>query len=165
MKWVFVLCILLLFTGFCCTPGTPEQPAFQLKNKEAASQESGKATDTSIPRDPLPKETGNTISGKAVYDTELYRGPATEGHFTLTLHKTGRLNGTLSFADRSFCLTGIKEGDRLRLWASREADDVLGAQRGFLFGSAQNGGYEGVFALSGNGGEPRLGGTWSATAD
>lgn len=165
MKWAFVLCVPLVISGVCCSPGNPEQPAAEAKNEEAAKQGYGEATEISKHREPLPEDVGDAIIGKAVCDTKLQNGPSGEGRLSLILHKTGNLNGTLSFTNNSFSLTGIKEGDHLRIWASVEGDDALGVRHGFLFGSAQNGDYEGFFALSGNGGEPRLEGAWSASAE
>ncbi len=165
MKCVALLCLLVGFSDLGCSSGQSEQPVVQVKNKEAARGGMGEATNR-LPRgEQPPAEVGNGIRGKAMCETELQPGQAGEGQVALRLHKTGSINGTLSFSNRSFSLNGIKDGDTLRLWASAKGDDAVGVHRGFLFGRAQNGGYGGIFAISGNGGEPRVGGTWSAVAD
>ncbi|MCP4197167.1 MAG: hypothetical protein GY762_08455 [Proteobacteria bacterium] len=166
MKYVSVSWVLLVLSGVCCTPTEPEQPAVEIKPRLAAANPgSGESADMSKP-DESPTSAGeNIITGKARYDAELGDDQPEEGRVVLLVRENGTVKGTLSLSSVSVALSGIKEGDNVRVWASPIGDSPDGMRRGFLFGRTQKGRYEGFFAISGNGGEPSLEGTWFATGE
>jgi hypothetical protein len=166
MKCAPVLFALIVFSSVCCTSAEPEQHAVENTDQVGVGTPvSSEPVDTSKHDQPPIPDDENTITGEAVYETGLGDDQPERGRVVLSIRENGAITGTLSFSNFSVALSGIEEGDSARVWASPTGDRVDGTHRGFLFGQVQNGRYQGFFAISGNGGDPRLEGTWFASGE
>ncbi|MCP4606675.1 MAG: hypothetical protein GY847_40235 [Proteobacteria bacterium] len=162
MKSASFLIVSAILVLTSCGRGESEPGAASLGKKPGAALEAKTdAPSTEKPVQKPKKDKAATISGKAVLDAEPDAGSAPEGKVSLTLGDGDELKGSLKFASNSLVLSGVKQGDNLRLWAAHNSENPDEVRRGYLFARAGKGGYEGVFAISGNGGKPAIKGKWS----
>jgi len=102
------------------------------------------------------------ISGRAVVAAD--GGTAGEGEVSLRIGADGAVAGSISVGGERHSFVGVLDEGMLRCWIAGGEGDPERVRRGFLVGREKGGEYEGSFAISGNGGEPVIEGTWSAAA-
>jgi|GEM_PF-6324373 len=73
-----------------------------------------------------------------------------------------QVRGTLTLAGKPLSVHGIKRGENLRLWVLGDEGDPAIVRRGYLLGYLKGDKVRGSFAISGNGGEPAIKGTWAS---
>jgi hypothetical protein len=81
---------------------------------------------------------------------------------TLRLEGEEQVSGELRLPGNPMELFGFRREGHIRLWALGKSDKAEDVQRGYLFGTIEGEQAKGSFAVSGNGGEPVLQGTWSS---
>jgi hypothetical protein len=102
-----------------------------------------------------------TIEAKAV--TEPAEGAEPQSlEVVLELMPDDQVKGTLSMAGSALSVLGVKQGDQLRLWVNGDAGDTAKVRRGYLVGTLEGDAVKGAFAISGNGGESAVKGTWAS---
>ena len=80
---------------------------------------------------------------------------------TLNLEENQRVSGVFRLPGNALDLYGFQKDGNLRLWISGKAGQE-NIHRGFLFGTIEGESAKGSFAISGNGGEPSIQGTWAS---
>jgi len=105
------------------------------------------------------------VLGKAVVATKSDAGPAGEGDVQIEIGEGDVATGMLTVGGEQYPMRGVKQGDHLRLWIASGEGDANKVRRGYLVGVGAGKQFKGTFALSGNGGEPSLNGTWSGKMD
>ncbi len=153
-----------VFAALGCGTGEKEPVLNTGSAQSETSKESNKPGKTPVSPPALDpkKDSGKTVTGKATWDAVRDGGQAQDGNIRLVLSDTGDVTGSLSLEGVPISLTGVKQQDTLRLWAALETEDLKAVRRGYMFGIAKDGLIEGFFTISGNGGEPRLSGSWNA---
>jgi hypothetical protein len=106
---------------------------------------------------PVPAATGPAISGRASLGD-----PAQQGELSLSIGGDDRVTGALTLGASRLELTGLRDGDALRVWLTRPCDAATDIPRGTLYGTKTAKGWAGTITLAGNGGDAPRTGTFTA---
>ncbi len=144
-----------------CGTSEPEPMAKPTKERPEPSQKSDSIEKAVVK--PAAKDKTDDVKrfkGSAQVETVKEGEPPEKGALALELTDTGEVKGSLLMGGIKIGLKGLKQDDVWRLWAAFETDDLTAIRRGYLLGLTEGEQVEGRFAISGNGGEPRLLGSW-----
>lgn len=73
------------------------------------------------------------------------------------------VEGSFHLLENEYQLRGIRESESIRLWVSQKNEGLGAAQKGAMTGTIHDNNYVGTFSISGNGGEPKISGTWKSS--
>ncbi len=164
---VFVMSVVVLVAFACSGKSDQGERAggeSSAKKVEANPEKAGASPTGKIVK-PVKEPATPKVSGKAVLAVKSDAGPAGEGDVQIKLGDGDAATGMLTIGGEQYPMSGMKQGDHLRLWIASGEGDANKVRRGYLVGVGTGKQFKGTFALSGNGGEPSLNGTWTGKMD
>ncbi|MCP4679471.1 MAG: hypothetical protein GY854_29070 [Deltaproteobacteria bacterium] len=163
---VFVMSVVVL-VAFACGGKSDhgDKVDGESGKKVETSEKKAGASPTGKTVEPAKEAATLKVSGKAVVAVKSDAGPAGEGEVEIKLGDGDEATGMLTIRGEQYAMRGVKQGDHLRLWIASDESDANKVRRGYLVGVSAGKQFKGTFALSGNGGEPSLNGTWSGQMD
>jgi hypothetical protein len=151
--------VLMLVTA-CGGKDEASSPKEREAPVKAAAPTEPAAAERSAPEE-APGRVAEVLTARGIPAAQAGEGDAKPIDITINLKENQRASGVFRVADRALDLYGFRQDGRLRLWiAGKVGDDD--PRRGYLVGTIDGNTAAGSFALSGNGGEPNLQGTWAS---
>jgi hypothetical protein len=149
--------VLVLVVASC---GGNKDDAPKTKDRGAQGEASEVAGPGSAEEAP-PGRVEKILSARGIPAAEAEGGEVKPIDITINLEENQRASGVFRLAGGALDLYGFQQDGRLRLWIGGKAGDG-DPRRGYLIGTIDGQTATGSFALSGNGGEPSLQGTWAS---
>ena len=127
------------------------QPSREMKSKPATAWARGEKEEA--------KALVEELKARAVVEGDDKTAPQS-GEINLAIDAKGGVAGTFNLAGIRLSVQGIKLKNLLRLWVYGGQGDTAKVRRGYMIGTHAKDKIEGTFAISGNGGEPVIKGSW-----
>jgi hypothetical protein len=160
MRRVVLPIVLLFVLAAACGKARPEEEGADKTGPVGAEKDTVAAEKpATAPEEPVSKD--KVLTGKAIPTVD--GGPAGEAELTLTVAEDNSVTGKLSL-NGEHRLTGIVDGDKLRVWIRGGGSEPESVRRGQLVGDAAGDGYKGTFSVSGHGGVSPVQGTFAVAA-